>query len=375
MLKLLHTADLHLGCEFSQLLADDRRKLARARLAVVESILALADQYDVDAVLFAGDTFDSPNPSEDWYKGFARALSIRQARTRPIVLLPGNHDPLTDNLSVFHLSHPFRQLLPEWVHVVERDDFEMPLGEGAALYAAPCRSMSGTEDLALSLPSRAEGDRRIRVGLVHGSTFDLPGHQTNFPIARDATAQRGLDYLAVGDTHGYREIPENAIAPIVYPGSSEPTSFGDVGAGSVVIVTLKRAGTRPLLVREPVARWTWRDETATSMETLRRLASEDLSSTVLRLHLDLAVSVTEEKEVDVLTSRLKGNLATSGRAGAFILDRSRLRLQIGSVEEVLKDAPETLAAVAAKLAQEAPQSDEASRALQLLCRLVAEVAP
>ena len=136
--------------------------------------------------------------------------------------------------------------------------------------------MSGTEDLALSLPSRAEGDRRIRVGLVHGSTFDLPGHQTNFPSARDATAQRGLDYLAVGDTHGYREIPENAIAPIVYPGSPEPTSFGDVGAGSVVIVTLKRAGTRPLLVREPVARWTWRDETATSMETLRRLASEDL---------------------------------------------------------------------------------------------------
>ena len=127
-------------------------------------------------------------------------------------------------------------------------------------------------------------------------------------------------------------------------------------------------------MRERVARWTWRDETVTSLDALRRLASEDLSSTVLRLHLDLAVSVTEEKEVDALTSRLKGNLATSGRAGAFILDRSRLRLQIGSVEEVLKDAPETLVAVAAKLAQEAPQSDEASRALQLLCRLVAEVA-
>ena len=39
----------------------------------------------------------------------------------------------------------------------------------------------------------------------------------------------------------------------------------------------------------------------TSLEALRRLASEDLSSTVLRLHLDMAVSVAEEKEVDVLT--------------------------------------------------------------------------
>ena len=45
------------------------------------------------------------------------------------------------------------------------------------------------------------------------ATFDMPGYQTNFPIARDATAQRGLDYLAVGDTHGYREIPRMPWRP------------------------------------------------------------------------------------------------------------------------------------------------------------------
>jgi hypothetical protein len=127
-------------------------------------------------------------------------------------------------------------------------------------------------------------------------------------------------------------------------------------------------------VRERVARWTWRDETVTGLDALRRLASEDLSSTVLRLHLDLTVSVAEEKEVDALISLLKGDLARSGRAGAFILDRSRLRLQIGSVEDVMEDAPETLVTVAAKLAQEATHSDEATRALQLLYRLVCEVA-
>jgi DNA repair exonuclease SbcCD nuclease subunit len=373
MLKLLHTADLHLGCEFSQLDADDRRKLARSRLAVVEQILALAEQYGVDAVLWAGDIFDTPNPSEDWWKGFARALSVRRGWTRPIVLLPGNHDPLHEG-SVFNRDHPFRQLLPTWVHVVDCDAFELVLGPNAVLYSAPCRSTAGAEDLSLSLPARTEGDRRIRVGLVHGSTFDLPGYQTNFPIARDAPEQRGLDYLAVGDTHGYREIPENAVAPIVYPGAPEPTGFGDAGAGSVVMVTLRRSGTRPVLVRERVARWIWRDETVTSLDALRRLASEDLSSSVLRLHLDLAVSVAEEREVDALTSLLKGNLATSGRAGAFILDRNRLRLQIGSVEDAMKDAPETLVTVAAKLAQEAPHSDESNRALQLLYRLVGEVA-
>src|SRR3954469_1079997 len=118
MLKLLHTADLHLGREFSQLDEDDRRKLARARLAVVEQILALADQYGVDAVLCAGDLFDTPDPSEDWWKGLAKGLTARHGWSRPIVLLPGNHDPLVEG-SVFDREHPFRQLLPPWVHVVD----------------------------------------------------------------------------------------------------------------------------------------------------------------------------------------------------------------------------------------------------------------
>jgi DNA repair exonuclease SbcCD nuclease subunit len=371
MLKLLHTADLHLGCEFNQLDPDDRRKLARARLEVVEQILALAEQYSVDAVLWAGDIFDTPNASEDWWKGFAKALGVRRGWTRPVVLLPGNHDPLNDG-SIFHGDHPFRNLLPPCVHVVDCDDFELPLGPDAVLYAAPCRSTAGAEDLSLSLPVRADGDQRVRVGLIHGSTFDLPGYQTNFPIDREAAQKRGLDYLAVGDTHGYRVIPANAIAPIVYPGAPEPTGFGETDAGSVVLVTLKRTGVRPLLVQERVARWTWRDETVTSLEALRRLASEDLSSTVLRLRLDLTVSVAQEKEVETITNLLKGNLATSGRAGAFILDRSALRPQLERVEEVMKDAPETLVEVAAKLRQEAPHSEEARRALHLLYRLVAE---
>src|SRR3954470_15055511 len=130
MVKLLHTADLHLGCEFSQLDADDRRKLARARLAVVDQILALAEQYAVDAVLWAGDVFDTPEPGEDWWRGFAEVLRSRAGWTRPVVLLPGNHDPVKPN-SVFHAEHQFRALLPAWVHVVDSDTFELSLGDEA----------------------------------------------------------------------------------------------------------------------------------------------------------------------------------------------------------------------------------------------------
>ena len=372
MLKILHTADLHLGLEFGQLEGDDRRKLARARLAVVGQILNVAEQFSVDAVLWAGDIFDAPDVSADWWGGFATALASRTGWTRPVILLPGNHDPIRAG-SVFEKSHPFRAQLPSWVHVVDRDDFQLAIGDHAVIYAAPCRSTAGAEDLALTLPERAERDARIRIGMVHGSTFDLADHQTNFPIASDATTQRGLDYLSVGDTHGYREIPANAIAPIVYPGAPEPTSFADAGAGDVAIVSFKRAGARPQIHRVTVAQWTWREETVTSLAQLRALAADDLIDTVLRLRFDLAVSAAEEKEVERFIALLKGTSATSGRAGALIVDRRQLRAQPPSIDD-LGELPETLATVAAKLRRDAANSDEARRALRLLAYYLSEAA-
>ena len=228
MLKLLHTADLHLGLESAQFEPDARRRLARARLDVARTILSVAEQYAVDVVLWAGDIFDTPEPGEDWWRGFANVLTSRHGWSRPVVLLPGNHDPIRPQ-SVYHPDHPFRKLLPAWVHVVDSDHFELAVGPDAVLLAAPCRSMAGAEDLALSLPGRMEGDTRIRVGLVHGSTFDIEGYQTSFPIAPDAPKQRGLDYLAVGDTHGFRVIAEGGVAPIVYPGAPEQTDSASQG--------------------------------------------------------------------------------------------------------------------------------------------------
>ena len=372
MVRILHTADLHLGQEFVQLEPDDRRKLARARLTVVDEILNVAEQFSVDVVLCAGDIFDVPNVSQDWWEGLAKALAARRDWIRPVILLPGNHDPVRSG-AVFEKGHPFRAQLPPWVHVVDRDDFELVIGDQAVVYASPCRSTAGAENLSLTLPARTAGDLRIRIGMVHGSTFDLPDHPTNFPIATDATTQRGLDYLAVGDTHSYREVPENAVAPIIYPGAPEPTSFSDVDAGYVVVATFRKSGVRPQIFRQRVSTWHWRDETVTSVGQLRTLASEDLIQTLLRVCLDMEVSAAEEKEVDNLIAQLKGTLATTGRAGALVLDRRKLRSLPPTVEE-LGGLPDTLAHVARSLSQEAPTSDEARRALRILAQYVSEAA-
>ena len=269
-LTLLHTADWHLGRRFPAFERDQEQQLTRARLDAVGRILDLAESRNVDAVLCAGDLFDDPSPAESWWGGVLREFAHRDW-TRPVILLPGNHDPLMPK-SLYDPSHPFRAGLPGYVHVADRKGWELPLGDGAVVLASPCTSRAGQTDLAASLPVREAGDERIRIGLVHGQTFDIEGHQTNFPIASGTAVDHGLDYLAIGDTHAYREVEPDAAAPTVYPGAPEATNFGERDTGNVALVFFPRdrpAGV-PSFGRSPVGRWTWREETCTSLAALRR---------------------------------------------------------------------------------------------------------
>ena len=150
-LKILHTADWHLGRRFPSLSEQDEVKLTRARIEAVDRLLGLAESFSVNAVLCAGDLFDEPTPAETWWRGLLRLFERRNWTDRPVFLLPGNHDPLEPN-SVWDASHPFRRALPPWVHVVDSDNYQFPLSDEAVVYGAPCRSQAGADDLALRLP-------------------------------------------------------------------------------------------------------------------------------------------------------------------------------------------------------------------------------
>lgn len=373
-LKILHTADWHLGMRFQAFDDADQLRLTRARLTAVDRLLDLAEHYTVDAVLCAGDLFDEPNPDEEWWHGVLAALKKRRWTNRHVFLLPGNHDPITSK-SVYGTDHPFRRGLPAWAHVVDRDDYTFALNDDAVLHAAPCRSQAGDKDLALSLPDREPGDTRIRVGLVHGSTFDMENCQTNFPIARDAAERRGLDYLAIGDTHSFREVPPGAKAPTVYPSAPEQTNFGEQDAGHVAVVFFPRRRGRPIIRKERVGQWRWRDESITDLDSLRALAaSDDLSQTVLRLHLAMRVSLAEFDEVQALKRQLKGTSAAHGRVGVLSIDDREVVVDTSRLGDLKNSLPPVLASVIEELERRAQQDDPevAQRALYQLYTLVRE---
>jgi DNA repair exonuclease SbcCD nuclease subunit len=372
-LKILHTADWHLGRAFPSFDEADETKLTRARVDAVGRILGLAESFGVNAVLCAGDLFDDPTPAESWWRGLLRLFERHNWTNRPVFLLPGNHDPLQPE-SVWAEDHPFRRALPSWVHVVDRDNYEFAISEEAVLYATPCRSQAGADDLASRLPLRQPGDQRIRIGLVHGQTFDLAGHQTNFPIALAAAEQRGLSYLAIGDTHAFRELPPKS-SPTVYPSAPEATTFGEKDTGFVAVVFFPRQGRPPLIQKHAVGRWCWRDECCRSLSDLEALRADDLKDCVLRLTLTMQVSVMQLDRVEAILVELQGNEAAHGKAGIVLLDRTGLEIDTSDMGGFETNLPDVLQSVATRLHARAQELDGAvaKRALYHLYKTVREV--
>lgn len=371
VLKLLHTADWHLGRRFRNFGEEQGKKLRFARLAVLERILMQAERNAVDAVLCAGDLFDEPTPAADWWEQVAALFAKRGWKNRPVFLLPGNHDPFLPE-SVWAAPHPFRAALPAWVHVVDRPDFEFALPGNAVLYAVPCQSKAGQRDPTASIPKRAPGDERIRIGMVHGSTFDLADCQTNFPIDKNAAIERGLDYLAIGDTHGFRFVPpDRLVPPTIYPGAPEPTAFDEKDPGKVAIVFVNRQR-RAMVRAEPVAYWHWEEVKVLNIGGLRQLAKRgDLANRVIRLQLSMRVPAPEFEEAERILDELKGTDARPGRIGVLELDRQGLELEIAGIEQHCMGLPDVLQSVIGRLrdaANDPAQRLVAERALFHLYR-------
>ncbi len=339
-LKLLHTADWHLGRDFPAFSTDARETLRRARLDVLDSIFAEAERNAVDTVLCAGDLFDEPSPKREWWEALATKLRNKKW-TRPVFLLPGNHDPLLAD-GIWR-DGKFRSLLPKFVHIVDSDLLVHDFDDRAVLYAVPCRSRAGQDDPTKAIPKRVAGDQRIRVGLVHGSTFDAGDWQTNFPISKNAAVERDLDYLAIGDTHGFRFVPpDRKVNPTVYPGTPEPTAFDEEEPGNVVLVLINRQR-RAMVDKRRVAHWHWESARVTQLSQLKALAGRtDLANRVMRITVEMHLSGPDFEEAEALLTQLGGTEAQRAKAGVLELRREGLTLDVSKMGDELRHFPAVL---------------------------------
>ena len=93
-MRILHTSDWHLGHAFCE------RSRAQEQDAFLDWLLETVDAKGVDAVVVAGDVFDTANPSAEalatYYRFLSRLAAIRGATRgggrRVAVVVGGNHD-------------------------------------------------------------------------------------------------------------------------------------------------------------------------------------------------------------------------------------------------------------------------------------------
>lgn len=249
MSTLLHTADWQMGLKASHV-ASVADRVRSARLEAARGLIAKANAAHVSAVVIAGDLFED-NLVQDGL--VLEVVHVLSKATAPVYVLPGNHDPLSQDSVYRRASWKDR---PRHVMLLETTDPVAVPGAELVLLPAPLHERKGFTDptLSLSMAPSSTG-RAVLVGVAHGSLRIEGKFATDdFPIALDAAVRAGVDYLALGHWHGqYIHKPRTA-----YPGAHETTSFGESNSGCALLVEITEHGAAPRFERVNSGKLVWR---------------------------------------------------------------------------------------------------------------------
>ncbi len=222
MLKIIHTADIHLDSPFRM----ENLQKAQARKnelrAAFSSLMLWARSEQADIMLIAGDLFDSPHPTPD-----AVEFVLDHFRKNPacrFVISPGNHDFCAAD-SVYE-KYDF----PENVTVFKTSSLTAVHFENIAGYRVNLYGYAFTSPIldhnpfaSFSLPKSDE----INLLTGHGTLTSEGGRDC--PIKPEEIRASGFDYVALGHIHNTPGIQKIGDTYYGYAGSLEPRAFNDRG--------------------------------------------------------------------------------------------------------------------------------------------------
>lgn len=235
-MRIAHVADTHLG--FSAYgKVDDASGLNQREVDFYRAFEQCVDKIigaKVDAVVHAGDLFDSVRPSN---RAISFALDqfarISEAGI-PVVVIAGNHSTpkLRETGSVFRILEHLDDL-----HPIYKGEYEsIELGD-LMVHAVP---HSDGETLGREMTKIRPSTAHKNIGVLHigvASIQDFRMGEFNEQVVPVSALNEELDYIALGHYHGHVDVTMNAA----YSGSTERLSFSEAGdAKGFSIVDLER---------------------------------------------------------------------------------------------------------------------------------------
>jgi DNA repair exonuclease SbcCD nuclease subunit len=315
----VHTADWQVGAPHARVEDAEKRALVRhERVALIARLGEFAREQGAAFVVVAGDLFDSPRPDQATVSAACSAIGRLGL---PVYAIPGNHDHGgPDSLweQPFFLQE--RAALAPNLHVLLRPE---PLElEQAVLLPCPLLRRHELQDTSAwlrSLDFRALGPKP-RIVLAHGSVQDFgpagdddEADGANNRLELDRLPLDEIDYIALGDWHGLKQVGPKAW----YAGTPEPDRFPrNNEPGHVLAVTIER-GTlaRVEALKTGHLRWHNLEFDFTADSDLSRLderlssltegkAGEDLVRLTLRGSLGMTARAALEQRLDTWRARL-----------------------------------------------------------------------
>lgn len=229
MIRILHTADIHLDSPLRSLALRDpglRERVGTASRAALARIVDAALSKDVAALLIAGDLFDGAARSARTAAFLTRQLERLRDRGIRVFCVRGNHDaenPLTGALS-----------LPDNVHVFDHRGGRVALAEGVWIHGVSFPDRHIRESLLPRFAPPVAG--AVNIAMLHTSLAGAEGHDSYAPCAVGDLVAAGFDYWALGHVHR-RQV--HAEAPwVVMPGTPQGRDIGEPGPKSATLVTI-----------------------------------------------------------------------------------------------------------------------------------------
>ena len=314
----MHTADWQIGKRYGQFDADEAALLAEARFGAVARIADLAGREGADLVLVAGDVFDAQGVSD---RTMLRLFQSMEGFRGPWVLIPGNHDAGLAE-SVWTRARRLGAIPPH-VHVCLHAEPLVLEAPAVAILPAPLTQRHTYRDCTDWFDGAATPPGLVRIGIAHGSVQGIlaPEIDSTNPIAPDRATSARLDYLALGDWHGTRQIDLRTW----YSGTPETDRFRNNDSGQALVVEIAHPGAPPEVRPVATGRYRWRMlerelRVAGDLDGLARefeaLGPDDVVALAVRGQIDLAGRLALDRA-----------LATArARAHSLIVDLDALRL-------------------------------------------------
>ena len=260
-MKILHTADLHLGCSLA---AEKRFDEFDALLA---HLCAVIKSENIEAVIIAGDIFDThipPNRAAEQYYRFL--IEAGRAGAREIIITGGNHDSAAyleaPKEVLKHLSvHVFASAAPDCAEMIlelknsdgapaalvgaipylhERDLVTVTGGQGVTERETALRNamLDYYHSMAEKMTVKNPHIPHIMTGHLFATDTGEKNNSWTGTLMSVATSEfpDSIDYLALGHLHDAHTLKTPHDTVIRYPGAPVAVSFRELEVPKSVTV-------------------------------------------------------------------------------------------------------------------------------------------